>query len=61
MDLKEAIGDQLADSLLKGCKVHWADSCQRVADKVAPTTKKTNKKFRYFFRLLEKFNLWRVQ
>ena len=38
--LKAAIGDQLADSLLKGCKVHWIRSCQRVADRVALTNNK---------------------
>ena len=33
--LKTAIGDKLAMSLLRGCKVHWIRSCQRVADRVA--------------------------
>ena len=32
--LKMAVGKKMAESLLKGCKVHWQRSCQRVADKV---------------------------
>ena len=27
-----AIGNELVENLLKGCKVHWQRSCQRVAD-----------------------------
>ena len=43
--LKTAIGDKLAMSLLRGCKVHWIRSCQRVADRVAsPNNKDSEKK-----------------
>ena len=38
--LKIAIGNDLAGKLLKGCKVHWQRSCQRVADKVAISSDK---------------------
>lgn len=38
--LKMAIGKDLAEKLLKGCKVHWIRSCQRVADKVAKSRDK---------------------
>ena len=30
-----AVGKNTAEKLLRGCKVHWQRSCQRVADKVA--------------------------
>ena len=40
--LKAAIGDSQATSLMKGCKVHWIRSCQRVADKV--TSNKSNER-----------------
>ena len=42
--LKTAIGDKLAISLLRECKVHWICSCQRVADRVASQTNKDLKK-----------------
>ena len=32
--LKTAVGKDMAEKLLKGCKVHWQRSCQRVAEKV---------------------------
>ena len=35
LGLKQAIGESKAQSLLRGCKVHWYRSCQRVADRVA--------------------------
>ena len=35
-----AIGNDL---LLKGCKVHWQRSCQRIADKVAISSDKKEK------------------
>ena len=41
--LKMAIGKDLAEKLLKGCKVHWIRSCQRVADKVATSMDKKEK------------------
>ena len=33
--LQHAIGKEKAEQLLKGCKVHWLRSCQRVAEKVS--------------------------
>ena len=33
--LKHAVGKELAENLLKGCKVHWNRSCQRIADRIA--------------------------
>lgn len=33
--LKAAIGEAEATALIKGCKVHWLRSCQRVANKVS--------------------------
>ena len=33
--LQLVIGNEKAEMLLKGCKVHWIRSCQRVAEKVA--------------------------
>ena len=33
--LRMAVGKGTAGKLLKGCKVHWQRSCQRVAEKVA--------------------------
>ena len=32
--LRKAAGKKSAEKLLKGCKVHWQRSCQRIADKV---------------------------
>lgn len=32
--LRDAIGQNLADKLLRGCNVHWARSYQKVADKL---------------------------
>ena len=32
--LRQAIGEDTADRLLRGCNVHWARSYQRVADRV---------------------------
>lgn len=33
--LKQAVGKETAEKLLKGCMVHWNRSCQRVAEKVS--------------------------
>ena len=38
--LKEAVGKKVAESLLKGCKVHWLRSCQRVAYRVVSSRRK---------------------
>ena len=32
--LREVVGDKIADSVLKGCNVHWTWSYQHVAEKV---------------------------
>ena len=42
--LKIAIGKNLAETLLKGCKVHWKRSCQRVAEKVSTSRDKTRER-----------------
>ena len=42
--LRGAIGEDLARKLLKGCKVHWNHSWQRVRDRVASSTDKTFEK-----------------
>ena len=52
--LKAAIRDKLAISLLRGCKVHWIRSCQRIADRVAfPRNKELEKNM--FPRIARKF------
>ena len=40
--VKKAVGESMASTLLKGCRVHWARSWQRVRDKVcrSPDEKK---------------------
>ena len=38
--LQLAVGDKQAEELLKGCKVHWLRSCQRVADSVSSSQNK---------------------
>ena len=54
LTLKAAIGDKLAISLLRGCKVHWIRSCQRIADRVAfPRNKELEKNM--FPRIARKF------
>ena len=42
--LREAVGEELADCLLRGCNVHWARSYQRVADRVNSSVQKCNRK-----------------
>ena len=42
--LREAVGEELADRLLRGCNVHWARSYQRVADRVNSSVQKCNRK-----------------
>ena len=39
-----AIGKEKAEKLLKGCKVHWIRSCQRVANKIASSSNKQREK-----------------
>ena len=36
--LKLAIGDDQANKLLRGCRVHWIRSCQRVSDKICKSS-----------------------
>ena len=43
----------MAISLLRGCKVHWIRSCQRVADRVASPRNKELKK-NLFLRIASK-------
>ena len=47
--LKKAVGEQKAEELLKGCKVHWQRSCQRIANRVASCIQKQAEGKRYFF------------
>ena len=42
--LRKAAGKKMAETLLKGCKVHWHRSCQRVADKVSSSKDKKKEK-----------------
>ncbi len=42
--LGSAVGKELAITLLKGCKVHWTRSWQRVRDRVATTKDKVREK-----------------
>ena len=42
--LRDAIGQNLADKLLRGCNLHWARSYQRVADKLNSRVQKGNRK-----------------
>ena len=37
--LREAVGDETADSILHGCNVHWTRSYQRVAERVVAKEK----------------------
>ena len=41
---RQAIGEDIADRLLRGCNVHWARSYQRVADRVNSRVQMCNKK-----------------
>ena len=38
--LSEAVGENLAKSLLRGCRVHWNRSWQRIRDRVATSKDK---------------------
>ena len=42
--LGQAVGKDLATKLLRGCKVHWARSWQRVRDRVAKSPDKSREK-----------------
>ena len=41
IQLRDAVGNDLATKLLRGCKVHWARSWQRVRDRVAKSSDKS--------------------
>ena len=41
--LRELLGDNVADKVLKGCNVHWTRSYQRVADKVNNNVHRSNR------------------
>ena len=42
--LKIVVGKSMADTLLKGCKVHWQRSCQRVADRIMSSDQRQREK-----------------
>ena len=42
--LKIAVGKNMAEKLLKGCKVYWQRSSQRVAEKVLSTEERGREK-----------------
>ena len=42
--LKTALRNEMAEKLLKGCKVHWQRSCQRVAEKVISSKERGREK-----------------
>ena len=42
--LKLAIGEKASMQLLRGCRVHWIRSCQRVCDRVASSIDKGKEK-----------------
>ena len=42
--LSEAVGEELAKSLLRGCRVHWNHSWQRIQDRVASSNDKKMEK-----------------
>ena len=44
LGLGTAVGKDLATNLLRGCKVHWARSWQRVRDRVAKSSNKPREK-----------------
>ena len=42
--LREVIGEDTADLVLKGCNVHWIRLYQRVAEKVNSSVSKRNRR-----------------
>ena len=54
--LKLAIRDDWANKLLKGCRVHWIRSCQRVSEKIfkSSTEKKVFKELSSAITCLKK-------
>ena len=53
LGLKTAVGKDMAEKLLKGCKVHWQRSCQRVAEKVLSSHDRLREK-RVFLQIASK-------
>ena len=42
--LRSAVGKEMADKLLKGCKVHWQRSCQHIAETVSLSQQREKEK-----------------
>lgn len=42
--LKLAVGQDVAEKLLKGCSVHWQRSCQSIADRVMSSNDRLREK-----------------
>ena len=57
--LRSAVGKEMADKLLKGCKVHWQHSCQHVAEKVSLSQQREKEKG-LFLKIVPKFKYLRV-
>ena len=58
---KTAVGKNMAEKLLKGCKVHWQRSCQHVAEKVLSSQERgKEEKRRSFCKLPQKFRFLTV-
>ena len=57
--LKTAVRKNIAEKLLKGCKVHWQQSCERVAEKVLSSQERGREKI-FFCKLPLKFRLLTV-
>ena len=54
--LKHVVGEETATQLLKGCKVHWLRSCQRVAERIATSTDK-QQEYKVFMSIASKIQL----
>ena len=54
--LKAAVGKDMAEKLLKGCKVHWQQSCERVAEKVLSSRDRLREK-RVFLQIASKIQI----
>ena len=57
--LKTAVGKDMAEKLLKGCKVHWQRSCQRVAEKVLSSRDRLREK-RVFLQIASKIQILEI-
>ena len=56
--LQLAVGNDEGEKLLKGCRVHWLRSCQRVAEKISASCDKA-KEFHLFVSLAKQIPLLR--